>query len=107
MLSFSFLFLRSDAALQGALRVAVAARRPFVLRTLLISRGPRAFARALSDLSGHAIVDALSLLGAADRAAVSSRLPQAARQRLLDAAPDREWRSTPVPTPPWSLLVMR
>lgn len=80
---------------------------PAVLRSLLTSRGERAFAEALGDLSGRVIADALSMLTASERARVSSRLSRAARHRLLDTAPDGEWPCTRLDSPSWSLLLAR
>jgi len=80
-----FFNTRCDEILQRALRAAVASHRPTALRALLASHGDRAFARALADLSGRVIADALSMLAMPERAAVLSRLPRAARQRLREA----------------------
>ncbi|MDA8450534.1 hypothetical protein M5C97_17220 [Acidovorax sp. NCPPB 3859] len=102
-----FFLTRSDDAFQRALRAAVASHRPAVLRSLLTSRGERAFAEALGDLSGRVIADALSMLTASERARVSSRLSRAARHRLLDTAPDGEWPCTRLDSPSWSLLLAR
>ncbi|CAM4199084.1 hypothetical protein [Bordetella muralis] len=72
---------RPNDAFQRALRAAVASHRPAALHALLVSHGERAFARALSDLSGRVIADALSMLPARDHAAVSCHLSRAARRR--------------------------
>ncbi|MCC8535810.1 hypothetical protein ACDH70_00190 [Xanthomonas axonopodis pv. poinsettiicola] len=79
------LYTHRNDALRRALRAAVASHRPAALRALLNSQGNQAFAWALSDLSGRVIADALSMLVAADRAAVLCHLPRAARNRLREA----------------------
>jgi hypothetical protein len=55
-------FTRTHDALQRALRAAIAAHRPLVLRELLASHGETAFAAALSPCTGRVIADALSML---------------------------------------------
>ncbi|MCL7714983.1 hypothetical protein [Stenotrophomonas mori] len=79
---FRILDTHSHDVLQRALRAAVAAHRPAALRALLHARGERAFARALGDLSGRVVADALSMLPAAARGGVLRHLPRAARKRL-------------------------
>lgn len=80
-----FRHARPNDAVQRALRAAVAFHRPVALRALLASHGERVFARALSDLSSHVIVDTLSMLSAQDHAQVWRRLSRAARRRLREA----------------------
>ena len=79
-----FRYTRTDDAFQRALRAAVAFHRPAAVRALWASGGDRAFAKALSDLSGRVIADALSMLCAADRAGVLHHLSRAARKRLRE-----------------------
>jgi hypothetical protein len=64
------------AALRRAVRAAVAAHRPQVVRALLDSQGPRAFADALSGCSGRVAADVLTMLPIAQRACVVQRLPR-------------------------------
>jgi len=80
---------RSDDVFVRAVRAAVANHRPASLRSLLASHGDRAFARALGDLSGRVIADALSMLPVPERANVLSHLPRAARTRLGEVEGDR------------------
>lgn len=79
---FRILETHSNDVLLRALRAAVAAHRPAALRSLVHARGERAFARALGELSGRVIADALSMLPAPERAGVLQHLPRAARKRL-------------------------
>jgi hypothetical protein len=62
--------------LRRALRAAIAAHRPQVLRHLVASHGERAVAAALAGGSGRVIADALSMLPPAERERVSGRLPR-------------------------------
>jgi hypothetical protein len=80
-----FVFFRSRDTLRRALRDAVATHRAALLRELCAQHGERAFAAALSGASGRVIADVLSMLGAAERARVHTRLSRRAR-RLLAAA---------------------
>lgn len=70
-----------SGALERALLAALRLRRPQVLERLAEQAGARAFARALAALSTRQMVDALSLLPVAQRAAVCAQLPPAARRR--------------------------
>ena len=74
-------FTRSRDALPRALRAAIAAHRPFVLRDLLESHGETAFAAALSQCSGRVIADVLSLLLRQESADVFERLSEVAQAR--------------------------
>lgn len=70
---------RSRDTLQRALHAAVATRRPLVLRHMLATHGEAAFAAALSSSPVRVIADALSLLPADNREAVSRRVHQSVR----------------------------
>ena len=72
---------RQHDALQRALRGAIAAHRPLVLRALLKSHGETAFAAALSQCSGRVIADVLSLLPRPESAGVLGHLSDDARAR--------------------------
>lgn len=85
-------------AFQHALRAAVASQRPGALHALLAIHGDRARARALSDLCGRAIADALAMLPAPDRTAVLRRLPRPAQRHLREA----EGQPAHAPLPTWS-----
>jgi len=76
-------FTRTRDALPRALRAAIAAHRPLVLRDLLESHGEAAFAAALSQCSGRVIADALSLLPRQQSTAVLGLLPVDAQARQL------------------------
>ncbi|GAC1536460.1 MAG: hypothetical protein NVS2B4_16790 [Ramlibacter sp.] len=76
-----FNFIRRRNALLRALRATVAAHRPAILRELAASHGEAAFAVALSRCSARVIADALSMLEAAQRAKVCTRLSRKARAR--------------------------
>ena len=75
-------FTRTRDALPRALRAAIAAHRPLVLRDLLESHGATAFAAALSQCSGRVIADALSLLPRQESADVFGHLSNDAQARL-------------------------
>lgn len=79
-------FTRTRDALPRALRAAIAAHRPLVLRDLLESRGETAFAAALSQCSGRVIADALSLLPRQHSAGVLSHLSADAQARQWSAS---------------------
>lgn len=103
---------RFHAALQRALRAAVASHRSAVLCELLAVHGQRACALALADLSARVMADALSMLPADQRAGVLRHLPRDARNRLLAAGGLAHGAAGhgPVPMPrlsPFSLLVGR
>lgn len=79
-----FLFQRPNDQLQRAVRAAIAAHHATALRELLTRHGEKAFARALSDLSGRVIADALSTLPEPQRSRVLQHLPRKARARYHD-----------------------
>ena len=68
-------FHRDRATLERAVRAAIAAHRPEVLRTLLGRSGSALFARTLGGLNARVRDDALSLLSLESRAAVERHLP--------------------------------
>jgi hypothetical protein len=76
-----FRFSRRRAALNRALKSAVAGHRPLLLRELLTCHGEAEFATALSPNSGRVIADVLSMLPREERQRVACRLPKAARER--------------------------
>ena len=76
-------FTRTRYALPRALRAAIAAHRPLVLRDLLERHGETAFAAALSQCSGRVIADALSQMPRQESADVLGHLSCDAQARQL------------------------
>lgn len=57
-----FRLIRTRDTLQRAIKAALAAHRPAILRELLANHGETAFAVGLSESSGRVVADALSML---------------------------------------------
>lgn len=81
---------RYHYAFQRALKAAIAAHRAAALRALLASHDDSQFARALAELSGRAMADALSMLSESERLGVFYHLPRSARKRLSEAEDARD-----------------